>query len=186
MDGRVVDLGHLDQLLFNHDLWYLDCLLDHLWLWNFDCNFNGILNDPLLSLDDRDMDNLLLLVRHVDVNVVVNVDVVVAVLARDRRNVDDLLLHHGNWNVSNLLDHLLHLPNLRNNNWHLHNFLLLVRHVDVNVVINVNVVVAILPRHGRHMDDLTSRRKLCRCQLLFLRFGKCSRWSSRLLTFQFP
>ena len=50
---------------------------------SLDCDFNRILNDPFLSLDDGHMDNLFLFVRHVDVNMVVNVHVVMAVLTVD-------------------------------------------------------------------------------------------------------
>jgi hypothetical protein len=78
---RVVNFWNLDRFLLDHDLRDLYCLLDHLGLWNFDRNFDWILNNPFLSLDDRHMHNLLLLVGHMDVNVVINVDVVVAILA---------------------------------------------------------------------------------------------------------
>merc|ERR1719343_1008282 len=100
------------------------------------------------------MNNFFLLVRHVNVNVVVNVHVVMAVLTVDRRHVDDFLLRHWNRNIDNLLDHLLHLPHLRDHFWHLNDLFLLVRYVDVNVVVNVHVVVAVLTVDRRYVDNL--------------------------------
>merc|ERR1719401_2738059 len=62
----------------------------------------------------------------------------------DRRHVDDFLLHHGYRNIDNLLDHLLHLPRLRDDFGHLNNLLALVRYMDVNMMANMYVVVAVL------------------------------------------
>merc|ERR1712190_262767 len=91
VDGRVMHFWHLYRFLLDDNLRHLDSLFDNLWFWYFDCDFDGILNDPFLSLDNGDMNNLFPFVRHMDVNVVVNVHVMVAVLTVDRRHVNDFL-----------------------------------------------------------------------------------------------
>merc|ERR1712187_940577 len=82
---------------------------------------------------------------------------VVAILARNRRHMDNLLLHHGYRNVNMVIHVDMVMPILFRDNGHVNNLLLHHGYWHVNMVIHVNVVVAILVRNRGHMHDLLDR-----------------------------
>jgi hypothetical protein len=106
----------------------MDNHLPHHWHWNVHWH----------------MHDLFLLLRYVDVNNLFHMKVVGAFLLRDSWDVHVDFPHHGHWHIHELLNCLVHNSLLVLNNGHVHDFLLLVRHMDINNLLHVEMVSALL------------------------------------------
>jgi len=110
------------------------------------------------------MNDLLLLVRHMDVNNLLNLNVTWAHLLDDLRHMHDLLLRHGDWNLDNLLHHLLLNTPLRNYHRHMNLLLNDLLHILLNYLryllnqlsnLNLrNLLDDLLHSHRWDLDDL--------------------------------
>lgn len=91
------------------------------------------------------------------INVVVNMNVMMAMLLLNNRNVHDLFLCHGYWHIHDLLDWLVYDPLLRNDFRNVYDLLLGHWHVDINVMVNMNMMVTMLLLYYWNMHDLLNR-----------------------------
>ena len=70
---------------------HFNSLLNYLRLLYFHHDIHRILDDPLLNLDNRNVDDLILLARYVNIDVYVIVDVKTTVLLLHSRHMNNLL-----------------------------------------------------------------------------------------------
>jgi hypothetical protein len=89
-----------------------------------------------------------------NINVDVDVMVTVAVLLDDTRYMYDFLLHHWNWDIHKLLYRLMHNALLWNDFGDMDNLLSLVRHVNVDMDVNVMMALTLLLNNLGNMDNL--------------------------------
>ena len=68
---------------------------------------DGIVDNAFLSLDNRYMNNLSLLVWYMNIDVMINVNLVMTMLLLSDGHMNDLFSHHGYWYMGDLLNWLM-------------------------------------------------------------------------------
>ena len=100
------------------------------------------------------VDNLIGLLRYVDIDVVVNEDVMMTVLLRQDRGLNVFLMMHGCLNVDVVIDVNLVVAVLLIDNWNVHHFLDRYWHGHVNNVFDGAVRDTTLRNDLWDMEDL--------------------------------
>jgi len=164
--------GYSHGLLFDRNVRDLDRSLDHLWLRNFHDHLDRIVDDAFLLLDNWYMDAFFLLMWHVDVNGLFDVEMMCSFLSLDVRDVDDSLLDHGHVNFYSVLCWDMHhffLLHWHMNildyfdrpmvntflllyDWDMNDFLLLMRHVNIDMLLHMKMVRSFLALNSRYVD----------------------------------
>merc|ERR1712070_490353 len=81
--NRVVNFRHVEGLFFYANLWHLDCFFNNLRLGNLHSNLYVIMDNPFLCLNHRYMNYLFLLVRYMNIDMVIDMDMMVTMLLLD-------------------------------------------------------------------------------------------------------
>lgn len=109
--------------------------------------------EPFLLLHNGHMNEFFLLLRHVNVHNFLDMEMVVALFALDRRHVNMNFPSHGYWDINDSFHWLVPNLFLWNDDRNMYNFFLLMRDVNVNVLLDVKVVSSLLLLDRWHVHN---------------------------------
>jgi hypothetical protein len=121
--------------------------------------FYGLMLEAFLLLHDGHVNEFFLMLRYVNVHDFLDMKMVVALFALDRGHVNMNFPCHGYWDVNDSFHWLVSNLFLWNDNRNMYNFLLLMRDMNINMLLDVEMVGSFLLLDRWHVHDLLNHHR---------------------------